>query len=485
METQKNVFYNVMLAVSQVLFPLITFPYLARTLGPEHVGLLNFAESFARYFVLVAAFGIPIYGVREIAKSQKDKVALTKIFIEIFLINLIATMVLSLFFVGCILYVGKLASEPALYYWSLLFFILQLFVFEWFFIGLNQFKFIAFRFFIIRLFFISAVFILIKSQADYLKYMQMQVGLSALLAFINFRYLAKYIKINKSTFQQLNLKKHIKPLLLLFLTIFSISVYLQLDTVILGFLADNESVGYYSSALKLNKLIIAVLAAISAAMFPKMITLFQENKMDEFNEMIKNCFYVIISLALPTMLLVYVMAPEIIYILFGSNFSRAILPLQITAPIILIVSLSTIFGFQILSALSKDRAILISSIFGMVMSVLLSIALVKAYKEIGEAIAILITEITVCASFLYFASKYFNFNGFAKIVLQQVMSLIPYIIIVYAIKYTTQHALLKIVAVVFLSLVWFSIFHLLILKNGLLKNQLMKIINKNGFGASI
>ena len=82
METQKNVFYNVLLAVSQVLFPMLTFPYLARVLGPSHVGLLNFAESFARYFVLVAAVGIPIYGVREVAKLQNNKPALSKLFVE-------------------------------------------------------------------------------------------------------------------------------------------------------------------------------------------------------------------------------------------------------------------------------------------------------------------------------------------------------------------------------------------------------------------
>ena len=80
METQKNVFYNVLLAISQVLFPMLTFPYLARVLGPEHVGVLNFAESYARYFVLVAAFGIPIYGVREIAKIYNDKEKLSKLF---------------------------------------------------------------------------------------------------------------------------------------------------------------------------------------------------------------------------------------------------------------------------------------------------------------------------------------------------------------------------------------------------------------------
>ena len=72
MSVKNSVFYNVLLAISQVFFPLITFPYLARTLGPEHVGVLNFAESIAKYFVMLAALGIPIYGIREIAKVQNE-----------------------------------------------------------------------------------------------------------------------------------------------------------------------------------------------------------------------------------------------------------------------------------------------------------------------------------------------------------------------------------------------------------------------------
>jgi O-antigen/teichoic acid export membrane protein len=69
----------------------------------------------------------------------------------------------------------------------------------------------------------------------------------------------------------------------------------------------------------LVKIIIAVLAAITAAMFPKMMNLLQEGKVEQFNTMIQNWFYIIISLSLPTAMLVYLCAPEIVQILFGSN----------------------------------------------------------------------------------------------------------------------------------------------------------------------
>jgi O-antigen/teichoic acid export membrane protein len=480
METQKNIFYNVILALSQVLFPLITFPYLARTLGPEHVGIINFAESFARYFILLAAVGIPIYGVREIAKNQNDINLRSKIFFEIFLINTITTLFLSFLYILCIIYLDKLNIEKTLFNWSFIFFILNIFYLEWYFTGMNEFKFVAIRFFIIRLLFVFTVFLFIKTKDDYIIYMKMNVFLTFLIAILNYINLKNKIKINKYIFQNLNLKKHIKPLFYLFLTIFSISIYLFLDTVILGFLTDNESVGYYSSALKLNKLIISVLSAISAAMFPKLVTLYQNGEHDKFNEMVKACFTIILSLSIPCVIFISGCASEIIEILFGNNFQRAVLPLQISAPIILIVSMSTIFGFQILSALSRDREILISALTGMISSIFLSFLLVVKYKEVGESITILITELIVCFLFIYFSKKYFSIHNYSEILVEQLISAIPYLIIIFLFKQIVENIFIRIIAISSFSLIWFLTFHFVILKNGLFKKQFLNFfLNKS------
>ena len=84
---KKNLIYNIILNVLNVLFPLITAPYVARVLLPENVGLYNFANTYAGYFALVAALGIPTYGVRAVAKCRDDKKALQDLFSEIFTIN--------------------------------------------------------------------------------------------------------------------------------------------------------------------------------------------------------------------------------------------------------------------------------------------------------------------------------------------------------------------------------------------------------------
>ena len=478
MSVKNSVFYNVLLAISQVFFPLITFPYLARTLGPEHVCVLNFAESIAKYFVMLAALGIPIYGIREIAKVQNELKARTKIFAEIFTINLICTLGLSFLFLGAVFFIPQLNNEKVLFYWTIAYFFFQVFYLEWFFNGMNQFKFIAIRQFVIRFFFIIFVFVLIKSQFDYVNYMRMQFGLSVLLAIINFNNLSKHISLNKETFSNLDLRKHIKPLLYIFLTIFSISIYFSLDTILLGFLANNESVGYYSTALKLNKLIIAVFGAVTVAIFPSLINLYHSQQIEKFRELIRQVFFVLVSLSIPAIVIFISCAKEIVHVLFSQNFDRSILPLQITAPLILIVSLSSIFGFQVLSALAKDRQILYSAIIGMSVSIVLSILLVPSLMEVGEAITILVTELSVSVSFIYFTKKYFKVGGLTNMFLKQLVGALPYIVFVIIFKSIIADSIIVLTSISIISLIWFCIYHLFILKNSYFKVYLNGFLDK-------
>lgn len=477
MQTQKNIFYNVLLALSQVLFPLITFPYLARVLGPENIGLYNFSESYARYFALLAALGISVYGVREIAKKQEQPKALSNTFAELFLINLIATCILSVLYLFTIGYTNRLSSHANLFYWSFVFFFFQVFVLEWFFTGINQFKYIAVRFFIIRLIFVAAIFVFIKEANDHVKYMQLQVGLTFFLGVINFIFLFKFIDLKNIRIKQLNLIQHLKPLFLLFLTIFSISVYLHFDTVLLGILADNESVGYYSAPLKLVKIIIAVLAAITAAMFPKMVQYFEQGDLVQFEKMLKQSFELVISIGIPTTVLVYALAPEIIFILFGSSFELAVTPLQITAPLILIVSLSTIFGFQILSVHSKDSAILKSAVVGMLFSLIASFLFIPKYKQEGAAYIILCTELLVLSFFIYFSSKVIQLKNTKQVILREIVFAIPYFILPYIVALIVTAAIPKLILVLFCAFTWFILVHFIFIKTSAFKILVHDLFN--------
>jgi O-antigen/teichoic acid export membrane protein len=305
--------------------------------------------------------------------------------------------------------------------------------------------------------------------------MQLQVGLTVFLAIINFVYLFKFIDLKNIRLNELNIIKHLKPLFLLFLTIFSISVYLHFDTVLLGILADNESVGYYSAPLKLVKIIIAVLAAITAAMFPKMVQFFEQGDLVQFEKMLSQSFELVVSIGIPTTILVYILAPEIIYILFGSSFELAIIPLQITAPLILIVSLSTIFGFQILSVHSKDSAILKSAVAGMLFSLIASFLLIPKFKQEGAAYIILCTELLVLSFFIYFSAKVVQLKNTKQVVLREIAFAIPYCIIPYLISTMALPIIVNVIVVLTIALLWFIVVHFFIVKTSVFKTLVMDI----------
>ena len=106
---------NAILSVSSIIFPLITYPYVTRILGPDGIGKVGMAQSVINYFTLAAQLGVPIYGIRECAKRRDDKEALSRLAYELLILSLITTVISYAVYYLCITCVPKLAGEKNLY----------------------------------------------------------------------------------------------------------------------------------------------------------------------------------------------------------------------------------------------------------------------------------------------------------------------------------------------------------------------------------
>ncbi len=104
---KKNALLNVFRNITRLLFPLIIFPYVSRILMPEGIGKVNFANSIISYFSIIAMLGINSYGVREAAKIRDDKEALSKFTKEMFIINIISTIVAYILLFLSLIFVKK------------------------------------------------------------------------------------------------------------------------------------------------------------------------------------------------------------------------------------------------------------------------------------------------------------------------------------------------------------------------------------------
>ena len=88
-----NAFLNSFRSVLNLIFPLITFPYVSRILSIKGIGIFNFSNTYISYFLLIAGLGISTYAVREGAKFREDENKITEFASQIFSLNMIATLI--------------------------------------------------------------------------------------------------------------------------------------------------------------------------------------------------------------------------------------------------------------------------------------------------------------------------------------------------------------------------------------------------------
>ncbi len=392
MSLKKNVIYNTLLSASQVLIPLITFPYTSRVLGPNGTGQVGFADSLTNYFVVFAALGIPYYGIREVAKVKTDRNKLNQLFTELFLLHIIATVVLILVYLVFILCFQRLNSNATFFLIGCAILLTNVFPVEWLFQGLEEFKFITIRTLVIRVMIIILLFFVVKSPKDAILLYVLNFFTVFINAVINFRYCKRFVTL---TFTQLNLKKHLNPLFNLLASNLAINVYILIDSVILGFMSNDTAVGYYTSSSRINKMILNCVASFGFVLIPQVSSAYNDNNKERVKELISKSLSYVILVGIPIGLGMFLLAPQIIELLAGPTYYPAITTIKILSPLTLLMSLSSVFAIQVLNPIGKEKYLTYCVIAGMFVSIACNIVLIPSLQYNGTAITSIFTEIII------------------------------------------------------------------------------------------
>jgi len=389
---KRNFFFQFLLAFTQVAFPLITYPYLARTLEPSGIGKVGYIEFIAGLIITIFSVGIPYYGVREIARLKNNIAGRGKTFLDLISIHLLTSLAgMAFFFV--VLSLNKSFDDQPLLYLGALYILLQAFSVEWYLQGTEAFDFIAIRSIVIRIVGIIAIFLFVKTKTDFIIYYGIITATQLLVSIVS---LSKAIAENNFTKASIQLQPHFKPLLYFFLTTTFISTYVFFDTIILGFLTTEEHVGYYTFSLRIVKLPLLLLLTFNTVLYPRISFLQTEKMEDEAKKYQIFTADLILTLTIPLTVCFYFLAPEIISLLGGAKFYPSIPVLQILAPLPFVISLSNFFFLQVLSPQLKEKRIMLTVLLGSMLSIGLNYLLIPSLKEKGAAIAALTTESFVC-----------------------------------------------------------------------------------------
>mgnify|MGYP003463884925 FL=1 len=409
-----NYILNLINTGTQMLFPLITFPYVCRVIEADGIGQINFFQSIISYISLFTCLGIPMYAIREIARNRSDVVQMNRTAMEILLLHSMLTLV------GYAIVAILCLTVPQIQVNIPLFLILSLTIFftaigcEWFYQGIEDFKYITIRGLIIKTVSVVLLFIFVKSKTDLLYYGCYTVFGVLGGNIFNFFRLRKYIHRENIIFSELHIKRHIKPVLKVFSFSVVTSIYLQLNTVLLGFLKNALAVGYFAAATKVMQMLLTMSACLGSVMMPRASHLIAENKEDEFNRLIQKSYDFTLAIALPMTIGLIFCAPSLITALCGVKFEHSILPSQIIAPIILMVAISNVFGIQVLFPKGKINIVTLSCGIGAVADLTLNLCLIPFFSYIGTSIAYLGAEVATTVSMYFIGRKYIPIIYFKK-----------------------------------------------------------------------
>ena len=415
---KKNYIYNLMYQILVILLPLITAPYISRVLGAENIGIYSYTTSISAYFILFGSLGVSLYAQREIAFHQDNKKENTKTFIEIVLLRTI-TMFISIA-IFCITFVSN--GEYGYFYKILIVeLIAQCLDISWFFIGLEDFKKTVSRNLIIKFISVVSIFVLVKTPEDLNIYFWIYV-LSVLIGNLSlWFYLPKYlVKVNV---KELNIFKHLKPTLALFIPEIAIQVYTVLDKTMIGAIWEDKSeVGYYQQSEKIIKLLLTIITSLGTVLLPRIASCFANNKKQEVFGYLKKSFNFVFILAFPMVFGIIAVADKFVPLFFGPGYDKVVILMSVISPIILFIGMSNVIGKQYLLPTKRQKQYTISVVTGAVVNLIMNSCLIWKFGALGASIGTVIAEFTVTLVQLIFVRKEFDIKGILNLSIKYIIS---------------------------------------------------------------
>ena len=469
-----NYIYNLLYQIIIIIIPIITTPYLSRTLGVENIGIYGYTISMVTYFTLVGALGISKYGQREIAYVQDDNNKRSIIFWELNIIRFFTVLMSSAIYIIAFCING----DYVLYYRILLLELLSVVMdISWFFQGIEDFKKVVIRNIIIKIIGLISIFIFVKTKNDLINYFIIY-ALSNVFGNISFWInIKKYIK--KVPFNKLHLRKHIKPMISLFVPQIATSVYTILDKTILGMLGgDISEVGYYEQSQKIVKIALTFVTSMSIVMLPRMSNVYAKGDTNKITNYMKKSFTFDWFLSCPITFGIIAIANNFVPWFFGEGYDKVINLLIYSSPIVIFISLSTTIGAQFLTSIKKQNIHSFSVTFGAILNVLLNLILIPKIQSYGAIIATVIVEFVI--SFIEIVYIVRKCNIEIKVVTNNALkyiisSIIMCLIVSYISNYMKINAINTILQVIIGGIVYCII--LLIIKDDWIMYMLKKIKN--------
>ena len=391
MSTKKNAAYNVAYRMFSVFLPLVTAPYLSRTVGTDGVGLYSLAWSVSYVFCLIGMLGLNDYGVRTIAQVRDNREELDRTFSAIWQMQLLVAGATLVAWLG---YVFLVAGEEKVIALHLTMMSVSCLVsLDWCLMGLDIFKPIALRNTFVKLAAAACVFLFVKQKEDLWIY-----GFVWSLATLIGNLMSAASLRGKVTYRPVPIReslKHLKPCAVLFISVLAVNVYRTMDKVMVSAIAGVHENGLYENAEKIIYCLSGFISAIGTVMMPKVAHMQKEGATEKIARHIDRSMELILCMTSAMAFGVAAVADVFAPLFYGEDFRYSgtlMAPLAFT---LIMIGFANVIRTQVVLPQKRDHIFVKSVCCGAAVNLIANACLIPSMKSMGAVVGTLMAEMTV------------------------------------------------------------------------------------------
>ncbi len=391
------------LQATNYILPLITLPYLVKTLGVEYFGLLAFATATIAYFGILTDYGFNLTASKEISIHREQHEKVVEIFSAVMSIKFIL-MLLSFFLLTLLVFsIEKFSNHWEVYLLSFGTVVGQFLFPIWFFQGMEKMRYITYLNLLSKVIFTLAIFIFVQERDDvFLVPLFLSIG--AIVAGIFSLYLI-YKEFNISF--KLQTKKTLRYYLLdgwhVFLSRFYVSLFTTTNILVLGLMTNNIAVGYYSIVEKIVLAIGGLFDPINQTIYPYLARKYKDN-FEFFVSFLKKISLIFIALSSIFVLLGELFRNEIVYIVHGQYSAYINLLLSIFLLRIFLLPFGALLSNSLIIMEKKKQFIQVMN-YTVLIDLLIVPLAIYMFQEKGLIISFLIIIFTHVLFLWYFVQQ--------------------------------------------------------------------------------
>lgn len=474
-----NALLNGIKQCCSIIFPLITFPYISRVLGSDGYGKYSFSSSVTSYFILLAALGIYTYAIREGAKIRDNQKSINQFCSQVFSINVCSSVISLLLLFIMVIFLPKFSGYKMYIFIQSTAIVMAVIGTDWVNGIYEDYFYITIRYIVVQCISLLAMFIFVRKPEDIIPYCIISVLATNGGNLINVFYIRRYVKI-RFTFN-MNLKRHLLPLIILFMNSIAITIYVNSDITMLGFFESDTQVGVYSFASKIYNLLKQLINAVIVVSVPR-IAYIINNKPMEYKAFINKIFAALNIMLLPIVVGMFCMSDSMILLAGGEQYISGNISLKILSIATLFAIYASLFTNCVLIVNQQEKYCLIATVISAIVNVGLNFVMMPWLGMVGAAITTVLAEYVNCVMQIHFSKSFFDWRALnIKPVISCICGSAMIVVVCTICNKSFNSSLLKMISAVLIStVVYMGV--LLLMKNPYAQDLMHTIIKKINIG---